>query len=264
MANRGNRQGGDGGDLMQQLANAIANLGRGRDRFDAPRYSGESGIELFLQQFDDIHQANNWDNATALIKLRGCLEKAAAECGRGATVADIQANLRARFGLTQRQALDRLRTVSKEPGQSFHELGADIERLVRLAYPTMAAADQVSLSIETFRRALDNKGLARHWLAVPCNTMAAIIRATEEYFQVSGSVVTSRTRHHVATLGREDDDEPDAQSVNQTSVLKQLVQAVEQNTKLLAQLVERQTSDTPSWSAGNHQSRRQGNDSGSQ
>ena len=66
-------------------------------------------IELFLAQFDDVAVANHWGGqATLATPLRAHLEGSARACGAGRTRDRIEEALRARFGLSQRQAKDRL------------------------------------------------------------------------------------------------------------------------------------------------------------
>jgi hypothetical protein len=114
----------------------------------------------------------------------------------------------------------------------------EIEKLIRIGYATMQAADQTTMAIETLKRALDHKGLARHLLAVPCNTVDAVVTAAEEYFQVSGTYVAPRGRHTVATL--ETEHEVKAVKTEQDT-MQQLLKAVEENTCMLGQLMRQNT-----------------------
>lgn len=88
----------------------------------------------------------------------------AVDCSRGATTDVIYANLRARFGLTVKQARERLSSIEKTPNQTLQALSVEAERLVAVAFPQLAAQDRATLAIDAFIRALDNKGLKRHLL----------------------------------------------------------------------------------------------------
>ena len=106
-----------------------------------------------------MRAANNWNDQAALLQLRSALEGSAVEVGRGATVDEIFVGLRARFGLTVTQARHKLINLRREPGQSIHALGTQIQGLIRLAYPTMAQAEHTVLAIEQIKRTLDNKSV---------------------------------------------------------------------------------------------------------
>lgn len=215
---------------MERLAELMGDaVLRGQaEKFKPPRYEGTGDVEYFLQQFEDCRDANNWNHATSVLHLRKCLEKSATECGRGATVAEISENLRARFSLTPRQARDRLGILRREPGQNLYELGSEVERLVRLSYPTMRQADRTVIAIDAMKRALDHRGLSRHLLAVQCDTVQAVVRAAEEYLQVSGNAGPTRPRNQFNQI----EDQP----ATAAPELEQVHQVLRQTVRLLEQL----------------------------
>lgn len=219
--------------LTELMGDAVL---RGRtEKFKPPKYDGTGDVEYFLQQFNDCRDANGWPAAASVLHLRGCLEKSATECGKGATVNEVSENLRARFSLTVRQARERLSNIRREPGQNLYALGDEVERLVGLSYPDMRPADRVIISIDALKRALDHKGLNRHLLAVQCNTVKAVVRSAEDYFQASGT--TTGSRHTVNALTEE--GQCTNKEENETSIQK-LLKVVEQNSRLLAQLASTQ------------------------
>ena len=57
-AGAGRGQAAGGGDVLARLADLLGNLQHGRDRFRAPKYNGSTEVDLFLQQFDDVREAN--------------------------------------------------------------------------------------------------------------------------------------------------------------------------------------------------------------
>ena len=149
-------------------------------------------------------QANNWNPQAAHLNIRLCLEKQAQECARGDNVEAIFVNLRARFGLTQRQARDKLSTVRKEPGQKFHSLGVEILKLVRIAYPNMGAAHQEDIAVENVRRCIENRQLLRHLMTIELNTVAEICRASDDYIQ-AGSNLRQRPQMNVTSYSENSD-----------------------------------------------------------
>lgn len=172
-----------GGDAVAAIL-GLLQQGARRYRFKPPTYDGSTDVELYTQQFADVQAANEWNAAEAVLHLRSCLEDDAIDSGTGATVEAIFANLRARFGLTQRQARDRLSVLQRKPSQSLQALGLECERLVNVAYPNLGNNMQNTLAIDAFNRALDDRNLKRHLLLAGAETLTDTVRHAEEYLQV--------------------------------------------------------------------------------
>jgi hypothetical protein len=172
-------QAGDVGAILQLLQGAAR-------QYKPPQFDGQTDVELFIQQFNDVQAANNWNAAAALLHLRTCLTGDAVNCGGGATTAVIFANLRARFGLSEKQARERLSLLEKAPGQTLQALSVEAERLTAVAYPQLADAVRTTLAVDAFTRALDDIGVKRHLLVAGAATMADTVRCAEEYLQVAG------------------------------------------------------------------------------
>jgi len=217
---------------MLLLTQALNNLGPRQERIKLPKYKGDTDVELFLQQFHDICEENDWGAGTSLLQLRGALEGPAVECGRGDTVAEIERHLRASFGMTMRQARDKLANMRRAPGQSVHNLGVDNENLVRIGYPNMAPADRTDIAVETIKRALDHKGLARHLLSLRVGTVAEVVTAAEEYFQVGGGP-TQMNRHPVSAINEQADLTASVDVEGKTSTLNKLMSTMEKTCELL-------------------------------
>ena len=72
--------------------------------FKAPQFDGEGDVEYYIQQFTDVATANQWTEPAQLLYVRESLKEGARDCGKAPTVAGVFANLRARYGLTPREA----------------------------------------------------------------------------------------------------------------------------------------------------------------
>lgn len=215
-------------ELTRALERVLADR-RPTDRYKAPKYDGSSDVELFVTHFTEVTAANGWNDAAAIIHLRTALEGAAKDCARGATVAAINTSLRSRFGVTIRQARDRLVYLRRESGQSLHELGVEINRLLLIAYPALDDATRQTMGVETFKRALDNKQLHRHLFLLDPGTVDAAVVATDEFFNVGSSA--PRQRIQASQVETEEcGDHPPPSSDTTMTTLKTLVAAVEANT----------------------------------
>lgn len=172
-----------GMEQIGHLAEAIAalRLQPVAREFRPPTFKGEGDVELFISQFQDICEANDWDQQTTLIQLRSSLEGPARECGRDVTIEGIVAELRARFGVSRRQARERLARLRKLKTQTMHEFAGEIQRLVGLAYPEIPVLARSDMALDFFSLALDDPTVKRHLLAVRPVTMAEAVTAVEDF-----------------------------------------------------------------------------------
>ena len=190
-----------------------------RTHFKPPKYNGETDVVLFITQFNDFSQANGWAEHEKILHLRGSLEGTAHECGRGQTVTEVVESLKTKFGITPRQARDKLSSIKKTSRQSVIELGTEISKLVNIAYPNQDAAFVTETSLKVFGRAINHKALQQHLLARPQTTMAETVKMAEELLQLDNS------KSSISVL--EADKEED--SVGKlTKVMQQLVQSQHQ------------------------------------
>ena len=153
-------------------------------------------MELFITQFQDVALVNRWSQAESLLHLRGCLKNDAADCGREATVEDTYQSLRTRFGLTAKQARETLLTLRKKPKQSYHELGAEITRLVQTAYGDQGIQFRTQTMLETYSHAISHKQLRQHLLARPHRSIAEAVTISNEFNAYRGAkAYPSQSRH---------------------------------------------------------------------
>lgn len=218
-------------DPVQRLAGMLGDFmlqNQNQHTFKSPKFDGKTDVETFIRHFRDVQQANNWNEMASLLNLRQSLENRAVDCGDAETVDGVINNLRMRFGMTARQARDRLKAIRKEPRVSFQEYGAQIERLVNIAYATMPAINRLDIGLDNFSRGLENKPLQQHMLAVVPQTMDHAVRIAEE-FTLVGSNPAPRHRMNLADAGSSEDSEV-------LELLKSLREAVKVNTENIKQL----------------------------
>jgi hypothetical protein len=145
----------------------------------APSYNGEGDVELFVGQFEDVCQANGWSDRQALLHLRSHLSGAAAACGGSQSIRDALDALRARFGMTEPQAKEHLRSVKRDPTKALQEEAWEIARVVEIGYPRMNLADRERIAIDIVLDWLDNHSLRVHLLATKHTTLAATLEEIE-------------------------------------------------------------------------------------
>ena len=137
MATRRGRSMDREGDRLKEVLERLAGrpmLPPPVQQFRALQYSGQGDIEYFISRFEEITGADEWGPA-ALLHLRDSLKESAKDCGRAANVQAIYAALRARFGLSPREARSRL---------------SNLRRLVNIAYGDLPPDHRAGMRLETF------------------------------------------------------------------------------------------------------------------
>ena len=127
---------------------------------------------------------NQCSDQESLLHLRLNLTSKARDEGIYSKVAQIYDNLRSRFGLTTKQARDKLGNLKISANKNIHELGSEILRLVKLSYTNMPDTDQDDLAMDKFTAVMNDTGLKRHVIALRPESIKDAVQMTEEYIQV--------------------------------------------------------------------------------
>ena len=102
--------------------------------------------------------------------------------------------------------------------------------MVKVAFPTLADADQRTIALEYFTRAWESKSIQQHLLAVAPATKKEAVQAMDKYLAVSGLDQTPQA------MPVEQPDLPGQPSALEIS-LKTMAEAVTQQTLLLQQVL---------------------------
>ena len=153
--------------------------------FKPPEYSGIGSVEVFIRQFLDVAEANEWGERTTVLHLRRALKEEARDCGgTSASLAEIFTALRARFGITSREARVRLNGARKEPSTSLQAHANRIKELVGIAYPELPEGIQEQMALDQFTNSLNQPRLQEHLLAIRPNNLTEAIAAGNEFVQI--------------------------------------------------------------------------------
>jgi len=87
-----------------------------------PFLSGEEDVKQFITEFSDVAAICRWPNRFTLIQLRLCLTGPAKPYGIGQDVGDMFEALRARFGLTARDARVQPQGLRRNPKTNLRQL----------------------------------------------------------------------------------------------------------------------------------------------
>ena len=205
--------------------------------FKAPSYDGNGDIDYFIRQFEAVADANGWNRGATLLHLREALKAEAQECGRPETLAGIYAALRARYGLTPREARTRLAALRKEHGTPLQAHATEIGRLMGVAYADLPAPTRTTMALEVFASTLGNAYLQRHLLAVDPVDLDTAVRAGNEFLQVKPMGDRRSPNSAVRTVEEEslDQVQPVAES-EATQLTRTVAHLVEQVSRLQEQL----------------------------
>lgn len=172
--------------IRQAVANGVAeHQPPARVQFKVPQYEGKGDVELYIEEMDALIEEEEWEDRIAVMKAREGLSGPARACGRFETWVEVADNLRLRFGLTQTEASARLASLRCRPNQSLAEYAEEVKRLVNVAYADTEVQPRLRLAMERFRMGLTDPGLQGHLLARQPDTLDAMIRASNEYLQVT-------------------------------------------------------------------------------
>lgn len=222
---------------VEELADRLANIQNTRPKFKAPKFNGTGDVELFINHFEDVMAGNRWRGREATIHLRTSLEDKAVECGRGTDTEEIFANLRARFGITPRQAKAQLKKLQMTPKQKFAEFGAEVTRLAKLTYPDQNRAFILDICLEVFIEGLPNANIRQFVSSKEPGSIHRAVEVCEEFLHLNNKVAVN-----FVELEEEDTEKPKPATTEPTETMKLLLATMEQMAQGQAALLERLTS----------------------
>ena len=131
-------------------------------------YDGTTPLDVFLCQFDNCCQHNEWRIQERLAHLKGALTGNAAQIllgdqGKELDYSDLREELQKCFGVEGHQTQYRmqLKLRRRQPNESLRTLYQDIRKLFMLAYPGPKSDLKEEIAIGTFIDSLDDPDLER-------------------------------------------------------------------------------------------------------
>lgn len=227
----GPEPGPEGLGRLTELLERMCTLPARPETFKAPQFDGKGEVNYFIQQFVDVAEANRWEHGAALLHLREALKGAAQECGKSGTVDGVFVSLRARFGITIKEARARLASLKKGHKVSLQEHAAEVERLVEVAYAELPERHRIGMTLDLFQSTLGNAYLQRHLLAVNAQTLEDAVRHGSEFLQIQPN--TYGANAHVVSTEELGPDPNVAVIKNQSQPLDAIQKALEKLTREL-------------------------------
>ena len=144
--------------------------GERRRRMDLKldKFDGKESLEVFLLQFDNCSEHNEWDESEKLSQLKGALKESAAQVMMGNqeeewTYKDLRKELQKCFGLEghKSQYRNQLKIRRRQKGESLRALYQDVSHLLLLAHPGRKNETRDDISVDAFIDALNDFELER-------------------------------------------------------------------------------------------------------
>ena len=152
--------------------------------FKPPEFDGKGDVEFFIRRFQEVSDANGWNARAELLSLRACLKDSAVDCGKADDAGGIMRALRSRYGMSPREARNKLLSLKKDYKTGLQEHAGDVEGLVELAFADLPDRTRQEMALETFGSTLGNAYLQRHLLAVRPESLEEAVRTGNEFLQI--------------------------------------------------------------------------------
>lgn len=201
--------------------------------FKPPEFDGKGDVEFFIRRFNEVVEANEWNDRAELLSLRACLKEGAVDCGKADDARGVKRALRARYGTSPREARNKLLSLKKDYKTGLQEHAGEVEGLVELAFADLPDRTRQEMALETFGNTLGNAYLQRHLLAVRPETLEEAVRTGNEFLQIRP---TSHTG--VRSLAEEEGEEEAEVQAKQVKAdpMEALLAAIMNLTKEVEQL----------------------------
>ena len=107
-----------------------------REVFKAPDFTGDSNMEDFIQQFQEVAMASEWSNMATLLYIRVHMKDDARECESHATLKKVLEALDSKYGLTVQEARAHLTSLTRDTKRSLTDHATKVKRLMETAHAT--------------------------------------------------------------------------------------------------------------------------------
>ena len=135
-----------------------------KHEYKAPKYSGVGNVEVYIRQFQDVANANEWGEEATLLHLRGALEDGARDCGAAESVAEVYTALRTKYGLTPREARFKLANIKRDNRVGLAEFAKRIRELIQVAYADLPELTRTEMALDSFCNGVNNTTLQQGYL----------------------------------------------------------------------------------------------------
>ena len=240
-------------EVLDRLADVLEGIhlnqrNQPRNSFRPPLFKGDGDVELFIQQFQEVATANEWTPMATMLHLRESLEDKAQGCSRADTTPGIFAALRARFGLTAREARNQIANLKRDSRCPLHDHAVEVERLVQVAYAELPPEMRDEMVRETFCGSLNSTPLQQHLLAARPTNMEEAVRYGNECLQVRGD--RNQVNSKVNAVDGTDSEQVTAAAPEPLELLMKAIEGLSTNLERLENQAGKRVSKAKCWGCG--------------
>lgn len=167
-------------EWMAQLIAGLQN-NRGDRKLPTPKYDGTTDVTRFLTTFQEVSDANEWDDEARAIRLKLALQGTAADLVQGDDYETLAESLLTRFEMTREEARRELKSLRLKPGQDIHVFGDRVMKLVRLSDPEQNAEARDEFATRELVEAITDRHLTREFRVLQPINFADAIRRIQQY-----------------------------------------------------------------------------------
>ena len=229
--------GGDERNLAGAAAGAIGGAPHPWIRLAPDTYDGTGDWEEYSVYFHQLSLVNGWDEPTQAIMLGLNLRGQARAVLTGLSVQErqhlpsIERALQQNFSPTQQQHtyLSKLRSRKRKANEPLPELGREIARLVRLAYPRADPATREQIAINAFSDSFPGPAIEVRLHIIrgqPQNLQEAIALAMEVDSVLEHSKSQTVTRRGVQMVTGSPEEDQEEELTSSQAQLKAMAEAL--------------------------------------
>ncbi len=219
---------------------ALRGLVRGPQRHEvkAPKFSGRD-IEQFLDTFETVRVANDWDNGTASLHFKLSLEGSTSLGVTGETYEELRQSLRRKYQPNQEEARALLRHTRLKQGDSIYEFGEQLLQLVQLAHPLLTDEQQSREAILCLTEAVGDRQLTHEFRLQPPESFPAALESVRNFQRDMG-----KDRRLVQQLEVKEEGDRVARLEKTVTTLKEQLAAVSLRQERSDEVMQQLSSDT--------------------
>lgn len=114
--------------------------------------------------------------AATVLHLREALKEEARDCGRPEGLVSILRALRACYGMTTKEARNKLATLCRHFHTTLQEHATEVQRLLLVAYEDSPERHRLNMALGMFSSSLGNAHLQKHLMAIGVETLEVALR----------------------------------------------------------------------------------------
>ena len=145
------------------------------------KFDGRQDVRKFLDTFEAVCVANEWNDEQAVLQLRLALEGRIAETLQGVTFEEVRNFLLQRYHLTEDQARRELKSISLKRGENIYDYGDRVLCLVKLAHPHLPVVVQEDMAVKDLLDSVGDWYLRREFRTAPPESFTDGLQRIHEY-----------------------------------------------------------------------------------